>query len=417
MKKGDSLDSENRDSLEDSLSYSPLKDMTNKENSPAIFFKGFDRTRQSPSTSRLFSGAGLKNNPILASPDDKRPTPKRLNDFWDTPDKSRIDVATSSESSKSLMELTSEIASLRSSLALIQKDCDFHRNRAVEAHDQMNYLNKLVRILEEENKKTRLSISDRTSCKEDDHEKAQLRLSIGSMESLNRSLARQNDLLRSRTSVTGRFAKKDIRVQTDELSLRSIGTDPVDPACNHPFLSTPSHAGWSPFNLQNKSMSPLISLNAKSRILQDSGIQTETGVWATVEDITESFPKREDLQVPGLKQRRKSLPSYYSSYPVSPQPQMSKPSPSERRTVIVPKPLLAPVMRTNRQIQEPASVMNSTREYLNRFHDIGGNSVINPAHPAGASYVFIPRKPNCSLFTLRRGKSTGSVKQRPRWIP
>lgn len=387
----DALDSDIRNMLEDSLSYSPLKDVTNKENAPALFFSSIERARKSPSTARLFAllgGGTAKNDTPVRTPDDTMPTPKRLNDFWGSPDNSGL----LTDRNKPLSELQTEIMSLRASLALIQKDCEFHRQRAVDANDQVDRLQTYISTLEEENRQSKPRVSE---APKDDTEKVQLRLSIDSMETLNRSLARQNDILRSRTSVLGRLSQKDARVQTDEKLSFSVATETCFESAL-PFMATPSQADWSPLR-------PIGRTDA-SPVTRNSETQTQSGVWVTVEGIPETDVKlpRATVRIPGVRDRR-SLPSY-SSYPMSP---VSVPPPAAS----VPKPLLAASGATRRPMRlrgEPSPVMSATRTYL---------SHVSPVAAAPASYVFLSRTDWRPVGFVRRGKSLGSVKPRPRWKP
>ena len=412
-----------RDPLEDSLTYSPLKDLTNKENSPAVFFSNLERVRKSPSTARLyalFGGGPAKPDVIQPSPDKYPISPKRLQDFWDTPSKSGLVDRTpaSPDKTKVIADLSTEVASLRSSLALVQKDCEFHRQRAVAAQDQVDHLSKYVGLLEEENKKTRRKISEgRPSvAPNEDQEKMQLLHSVESMDALNRSLARQNDLLRSRSSVTARFAKKDVKIQTEPKEMISVGTLTVEEVkCDSPvlpFMGTPIQPVVTPVTAPRRP-EPIIEHHIStptvkfSRIyIRDAESQTEAGVWATVEDapITGTglqlpIPSRlpahapEDLTLlngeirrrPGYPYRtaeraRRSLPNY-GLYPTSP---------AEAHRKSVPKPLLAPVARPARN---------------------------QPFVPADDS-PFGWRSEWRNLSSARRGKSVGAVpSQRPKWIP
>ena len=381
------LDADIRDMLEDSLTYSPLKDVTNKENSPASFFNKLERARKSPSTVRLFSLLGHGNQKVeqvVPSPNLGRPTPKRLlQEFLDSPGNRSPDQVGKPVVAS---ELSAEISALQSSLAIIQKDCEFHRQRAVASQDQVDHLNKYVALLEEENRKAQRRVSDvkLTAKPADDKEKAQLRLSVDSMEALNRSLARQNDLLRSRSSVTARFSQKDAKVQTDDKLMISTGTDPSDDHSHLPFMSTPSQLALTPISSHHR-FAPSI---------RESACQTETGVWATVEDITQSILPSLPIAKRGrVEHTRRSLPSY-SAYPTSPHSNpvgTARTKGHERHGI--PKPLLAPVTRT------------------------AGSGRNAHVAAAKASYVFVSRSDWRPIGAGRKGKSTGSVQQKPRWIP
>ena len=397
------------DDLEDSLSYSPLKDMTNKENSPSFVLSGLDRVRKSPSTTRLLAlfGSQLKNDGPEPSPFDAKITPKRLQDFWDTPSKPGLDEASSSDNSNLLADLTAEVTALRSSLAAIQGDCEFHRQRAMTAHDQVDTLNKYIASLDEEKRKTQVPISGPL-----DEEKEKLIDEIASLESLNKSLARQNDQLRSRSSVTSRFQQKDVRIQTDAKEYISVGLDPALPHRVEPPPLPPR----SEIHIDHLLNSPAIKV---SRVLyiKDAEVQTDTPAWETgpfqavisrdvspVSNLVRlPIPTRAEaynddnqfLIVPippesvGSSSRRRgypyrteqrarrSLPTY-TTYPGS--PQGTKPY----RRLSVPKPLLAAVPCA--AVRDPS---NSPTGWQKEWR---------------------------ALSSARRGKSMGSV-ARPRWVP
>ena len=397
--------SEMHEMLEDSLTYSPLKDLSNKENSPSLFFSNIEKARQSPSTARLFAllGGGPPKPEILPSPPEHRLQPRRLQDFLETPEKqihfekgSPLDIPISS----SVSDLASEVKALQSSLESIQKDCEFHRQRAVAAQDQVDHLNKYIGLLEEENRKVGQRRSEVSSIANpsDDAEKLQLRMSVDSMEALNRSLARQNDLLRRRSSVTARFSYRDAKVQTESEEKVSVGTDPLVGDLKEfdflPFLPTPTKNGMTPIISQ---ATPTTSTNFRvSRIyIRDSESQTEKGIWASIEDMSCSSDRipcfteiASRLELPSLPipkratkypaNYRKSLPS---SYPMSPSSNPVAGGASIRS--VVPRPLLAPPKRNH----ETSSVFHSRKEW----------------------------KP---ISSSARGKSTGAVpRPRPRWIP
>ena len=309
------------------------------------------------------------------------------------------------------------LASLRASLAHIQKDCEFHRKRATNAQDEVDHLTKYVSVLEEERRrggtsglsegsrieldpekrKQRLSIDsiealDRSlslsmgSSEESrilpDSEKRRLRLSVKSMEALNKSLAKQNDLLRSRTSVTTRFAKKEIGLQTDWVRLVDAGTDPIQELPQISFMGTPSQYDASPIGRHRR---------RDAVCCVDTESQTETGVWATVEDLASIAAVAPTLPIRGRSltrsSNRKSLPSYYAPpCPVSPYGQLTPMV--DVRSFSVPKPLLTNVARTRlKPVTKPDS------------------------------YVFLSRNDGRHLASVKRGKSTGSSQPRPRWIP
>ena len=409
-RREDNLDVDLRDFLEDSLTYSPLKDVTNKENSPSLFFSNIERARKSPSTARLFAilGGGPGKPEILPSPSDLDIRPRRLQDFLDTPDKLTSEKTSPFEVKRSVFELTSEVAALRSSLTMIQKDCEFHRQRAVSAHDQVDHLNKYIGLLEEENRKVGLHKGEASSLAQptDDAEKLQLRMSIESMEALNRSLARQNDLLRRRSSVSARFSCKDVKVQTEEIYKVTVGTDPLVADLSEldllPFLPTPLKTGLTPASGIPVSSPHSNNIRVSRIYVRDSDCQTDKGIWASVEELAARLPPAyHDLRVPSevvsalrlpipkrsgypsntAMRSRRSLPS---SYPMSP---YSNPIGGSSVKSIVPKPLLAPSRRSVKSVCESSSsVFHSRKEW--------------------------------KQTTAKRGKSTGAVSRpRPRWIP
>lgn len=405
---------------EDSLTYSPLKDVTNKENSPIILFNGLDKVRKSPSTARLlalFGNTAVKNDTTLATPEDSQITPRRLQDFWDTPSKPGLDDLTIVDEPKMAPNLPAEIDALRASLLLIQNDCEFHRQRAVSAHDQLDHLNKYVAVLEEEIRKSRDQLQGARDCAPvEDQEKKKLFERLNSMETLNKSLARQNDLLRSRSSIHSRFEKKDVKIQTDakQLVTTSSGVMEIPPVAPQ----------RSEIHLDHVIGAPAVKV---SRVLyiKDAESQTDALIWGaalenasrdispfsnpirlpiaprytpydalqdrfTVLPLPDSTP-REVLGVPlgkgypyrTAQRARRSLPAY-NPYPNSPSPNPRSVIISRRRSS-VPKPLLASISR------EPALLQ----------HD---------ESPTGWQAQWR------AISSTRRGKSTGSV-SRPKWIP
>jgi hypothetical protein len=267
-----------RDPLDDSLSYSPLKDVTNKENSAALLLSGMDRVRKSPSTTRLLALFGSRNDFVLASPADAGITPKRLQDFWDTPSKPGLEECTPNPDfvvhQPDSAELKAEINSLRASMSLIRKDCEFHRQRAVVAHDQVDILNKQIATLEDELRKSAAPPRPSSPPTLADKEKKTLLDTIASLESLNRSLARQNDLLRSRSSVTGRFEKKDARIQTDEKTTVSVGVNSI-----HPPVA-PVVQQRSEIHIEHVINSPAVKIS-RVMYIKDAETQTDAPVWAS----------------------------------------------------------------------------------------------------------------------------------------
>jgi hypothetical protein len=402
--------------LEDSLTYSPLKDVTNKENSPVLFVNGLERVRKSPSAARLlalFGSASTRKDPNLASPVDSKITPKRLQDFWDTPSKPGLEDPPSKENTSILSDLASEVAALRSSLEIIQKDCEFHRQRAVAAQDQVDHLNTYIGRLEEENRRNQHKLSEVSIAapRVEDDEKQKLSEALSAMETLNRSLARQNDILRSRSSVTSRFEKRDARSQTETLDTVDVGVDPIDIVTQPPVHLYQSHR--SEIHLDHALNSPAVKV---SRVLyiKDAESQTEPLMWESKvvtksTDISPSsqcvrlpipdrrlvpdilavpIPERGDsrIRVRGYPYRtaqraRRSLPSYLT-HPDSPS---CVPS---RRKVSVPKPLFVSSV-DKRSIQGFIPVDDSPQDWQTEWR---------------------------ILSSARRGKSTGSM-SRPRWIP
>lgn len=398
------LEKEMHDFLEDSLSYSPLKDIGNKENSPSLFFSNIERARQSPSTARLFAllGGGASKMEVISSPPDMSLKPKRLQDFLETPkDSLSSSKDLPPDPPRSVNELPSEVKGLRSSLEMIQRDCEFHRQRATAAQDQVDHLNRYIALLEEENRKVGIRRSEVSTAARptDDAEKLQLRTSLESMEVLNRSLARQNDLLRRRSSVSSRFSSRDARIQTESITGVSVGTDPlvadIKDLESLPFLPTPNKSVLTPAHLATPNSRVI------SRIyVRDSESQTEKGIWASVEGMNPHIPPPVYSSLPDisagltlpipkrsgypsnteLRAARRSLPS---TYPLSP---FSNPVGAASVKSLVPKPLLAPPRRPVRSAYESSSVFHSRKDWKSS--------------------------------TSQRGKSTGAVSRpRPRWIP
>ena len=399
-----------RDALEDSLSYSPLKDVTNKENSPAVFFNNLERVRKSPSTARLyalFGGGPLKAESVHLSPEKYPISPKRLQDFWDTPNKSGLVEPSPRSPDKTSMvtNLSAEVAALRSSLALVQKDCEFHRQRAVAAQDQVDHLSKYIGLLEDENKSTRRRISEgRPSvAPSDDHEKVQLIQSVETMETLNKSLARQNDLLRSRSSITARFAKKDVRIQTDPKEMVSVGTvtaeiSPDSPIL--PFMGTPIQPTVTP-TAATRRPDPIIEHHVStptikfSRIyIRDAEAQTDGSAWIPVD----MSPARHNLHLP--------IPS-----------RLSEADPPEaRRSHGYP---FRTAERARRSLPGATSPARSIRKSVPKplLAAVGRPSKAAPIVPLDDS-PFGWRGEWRTLSSARRNKSVGAVpSQRPKWVP
>jgi hypothetical protein len=386
--------------LEDSLSYSPLKEITNKENSPAYFLTSMEKVRHSPSTARLFALFGGTSKSDF-SPGGLKP--KRLEDLLGTPrvDQSPILVP----SRPSLVDVTSELNTLRSSLQVIQKDCEFHRTRAVAAQDEVDKLNGYITQLELERKQL---LAKPLCCPPTGTtpQIEELLVTIASLETLNKSLSRQNDALRRRPSLSNRFTLKEACCQTIIIETTEQGTDAVTNELFHPM---------SPMKIPQYTPPSYSSSVAVVRHHEASS-QTETGIWATVEDLSQPPARVSSTLIESTKPYihmpdaamyrntvlndsqyerdialpdRRSLPSRIPSNRVIHATQClfkgistTGGGSSRRSRDTVPQPLHAPVVRCRRFDHDDLSP---------------------------SSYVSVPR-------TRRRGQSTGSVKQR-RWIP
>jgi hypothetical protein len=325
-----SMDTDLENVLEDSLTYSPLKEAANKENTPLSLVNSLDRIRQSPSTARLFSllGTNQINLPSVESPRGLKP--KRLEDLLNTPNDSQGDAA---KSGRGKEDLSAELRTLRSSMLVIQRDCDFHRKRALAAQDEVDHLNKYIQTLEEE-KKNRQSPDSEAALPSVPPlplihlaEIRELKLALTSLETLNKSLSRQNDLLRSRPSLSGnRFARKEAFVQTIFEDHRAPQVD-----CGTDLDRSPSQASYgSPFKMPLYTPPQIISTGYLPRFTRkEIFTQTETGVWATVEDLLERPTPRRIVSLgsrdadqyiplpakkpePDAKRNRKSLPNDFS---------------------------------------------------------------------------------------------------------
>ena len=318
-----SMDADLDDVLEDSLTYSPLKDTANKENTPASFMNSLDRVRQSPSTARLFALLGGNQSNILNGESPRGLKPKRLEELLNTPVEIPSDAA---KPPRCKEDLAAELRTLRSSMLMIQRDCEFHRKRALAAQDEVDNLNKYIQSLEEERKSRQSPDFDPTQISIpplppiDSSEIRELKLTITSLETLNKSLSRQNDLLRSRPSLSGnRFTGKESSVQTD----LDCATDRVGEA---------SPSSPSPFKMPLYTPPPSFTTGYMPKFTRkEISIQTETGVWATVEDLSDrplsrrivSLGSRDQehqyiplpapkVDLPIEKRARKSLPSDFS---------------------------------------------------------------------------------------------------------
>ena len=326
-----SMDTDLDDVLEDSLSYSPLRDAANKENTPGSFMNSMDRIRQSPSTTRLFAllGSNQVNQPTGESPWAMKP--KRLEDLLNTPS----DAHTAAPKQlRSKEDLAAELRTLRSSMLMIQRDCEFHRKRALVAQDEVDNLHKYIQSLEDE-KKNRLSPdSDPTQVSVpplpsiDIAEIQALKLTITSLETLNKSLARQNDLLRSRPSLVGnRHSRKDTCVQTEVVHV-DIPPDPIGEWSPHQEASY-----TSPFKMPlytPPQSFPLTYVPSFTR--KECCTQTETGVWATVEDLSDRRPLSRRIMSLGTMEK-----DQYISLPVpkvDDEPRMSRRSLPSQLTYI-----------------------------------------------------------------------------------
>ena len=263
------------DFLEDSLTYSPLRELQNQENSPSLFFKTLERAKRSPSTAKLFAllGGGILDANRAGSPVAGKPVARRLEDLLNTPEQSPRGSTPSV-----VPDVNAELVSLRLSLASIQKDCEFHRQRAIDAHDELAYIKKYVSQLEEDRRQS-------------------------SMDSLNKSLSKQNDLLRSRSSVASLFSKKDSFAQTDQKTYIETGMH-TEEGCMSPIGRKSCVVDTSPVDTRMSFMgTPSCAVSPHYRFHRptlESETQTATGIWATVEELTVS----PQLPIPS----RKSLP-------------------------------------------------------------------------------------------------------------
>ena len=276
-----SMDADLDDMLEDSLTYSPLKDAANKENTPASFLTSLDKIRQSPSTARLFALLGGNQSNIMNGESPRDMKPKRLEDLLNTPVENPMETK---KASRTKEDLASELKTLRSSMLMIQRDCEFHRKRALAAQDEVDHLNKYIQSLEDERKSRHSPDFDPSQISvpplplADVSEIRELKLTITSLETLNKSLSRQNDLLRSRPSLSGnRFTRKDSSVQTELVEVPDYGD------------ASPSHrSAVSPFKIPLYTPPPSFTSGYMPKFTRkEICTQTETGVWATVEDISE----------------------------------------------------------------------------------------------------------------------------------
>ena len=325
-----SMDADLDNVLEDSLTYSPLKEAANKENTPASFINSLDGIRQSPSTARLFAllGSNQINLQNIESPRGLKP--KRLEDLLNTPNDG---ISDSTKPIRGKEDSSAELRTLRSSMLVIQRDCDFHRKRALAAQDEVDHLNKYIQSLEDE-KKNRRSPDSEAAVPSipplpaiDWSEIRDLKLTLASMETLNKSLSRQNDLLRSRPSLTGnRFTRKEACVQT---ILDDHRAPQIDCGTDMFIDRSPSQASnGSPFKMPLYTPPQVISSGyIPSFTRKEIFTQTETGVWATVEDLLERpLPRRivslgaQDQYIPlpakkpgsAAKRDRKSLPNDFT---------------------------------------------------------------------------------------------------------
>jgi hypothetical protein len=236
---------------------------------------------------------------------------------------------------------------VKSPLKLLQQDCEFHRQRAIAAQDEVERLHDYIARLEEE--KRYLSV-------EMNSEVMKQKETILSMDVLNRSLARQNDILRSRHSVGVIFDKHDRCTQTT-----SSGTS-----------SSSSHT-------------------------RSHETQTDSGVWVTIQQLPVSRPVR--LSNEFLKRDsqpyliRRSQPRKQTVYPESPTSFLS-PSPDislDRPPTYI--PLLAPSINPISEASTPVYVRPRTSTIPPSYS--------NPRHSVAS----------------RRGKSLGGGSSRKRWVP
>jgi hypothetical protein len=385
-----------KDPLEDSLTYSPLKDVTNRENSPVVFLNGIERVRKSPSAARLIAllgnGSG-KEDFIQRSPADTHITPRRLQDFWDTPSKPGLDEPSTADNSKIVQDLTAEIQALRSSLGQIQTDCEFHRQRAVTAQDQVDHLSRYITVLEEEctSTRNRLSEASRAFPSGGDPEKQKLIETVNSMETLNKSLSRQNDLLRSRSSVTRRFEKKDIKIQTDVSETVSVGTEtdviPTPRPSPPPIIEQRSE-----IHLDHLLNAPAVKV---SRVLyiKDAEIQTDPCFFRDPSPVSHPvrlpIPSRIDPQFVVLPLREDSPKGIPRGLPY--------------RTA----------QRARRSLPSYPVYPNSPGNHVDRGK--GAIPLVAPVQ-GDVSPVGWQAEWRAISSSRRRGKSTGSM-NRPRWVP
>ncbi len=221
---------------------------------------------------------------------------------------------------------------LKSPLKLLQQDCEFHRQRAIAAQDEVERLHDYV---------AKLETDKREGLKAKETDNIRLRDTIYSMEVLNRSLTRQNEILRSRIPGPSTFSKRDVGSQCLPVALNDHGTE---------ILSTSVGTGFS------------IGL-------VETATQTQSMLWVSVEElpcdnhkpirISDQLPQSSTYSKPLLV--RRSLPMRDNVYPDSP-PSDSLPDISVDHLPL-PGPMYSPAVTVVRNLGSPVLTRYSPSVY------------------------------------------------------